>query len=101
MVVIHIESDFDFVADVHAGAWVNAGDEVMLTIDEIQEYFVTHQLDNVHFGIYRFGNDARRRVGWVVNIFRADTKDDWASDEMFESFIIFSGTATAKLPKLT
>jgi hypothetical protein len=85
MVIFHIEHNLGIISVFGFSAWVNASDEVVAAIDQIEEDFITHQFSDVNLGVDRFSDDARGSVLRGVDIFRADTEDDILA----ESFLIF------------
>ncbi len=80
MHIVHVEDHLDFVIDMVARAWINAGHKVVLAGLQIDEDFVPHQFGDIHDGFHRLSVDAGRGKLWVVDIFWADAKDDLFAD---------------------
>ena len=53
MEVIHIECDLNLLTKCKSGSGVNSGNVGRFTTYQIQEYFITHQLGDVHLGVYQ------------------------------------------------
>ncbi len=77
MEVFHIEDQLNLVSHLEARARINPGDKVVLAAHQVQEDFIAHQLGHIHFGFNRRSDDSRRSEHGVVNIFRANAKDDF------------------------
>ena len=76
--VVHVEDHLHLVADLEAGARVDAGDEAVLAGLQVDEDFVAHQLGHIHLGFHRLGDDAGRCKFRVVDVLGADAEDDVA-----------------------
>src|SRR5271157_5486290 len=67
------------LADLETRAWIYSSYKIILTADQIQEYFVAHQLSYIYLGI----NHASMNPGWdkgnIMNIFWPDPKNNLAS----------------------
>ena len=75
--IIHVEDDLDRFTHVECRARVDPGGELVGSTDQVEEYLVAHQLGHVHPGIDFFGVDVGRSEGRVVDIFWADSKDNF------------------------
>ena len=89
VVVVHIKEYLHLVAKARGSARVDTGDEVVLTVDEVQEDFIAHQFGDVHFDIDWLGDDAGRRVKWIVDIFGADAENDIFIENMAVALLVF------------
>ncbi len=83
MEVVHIKGNLQLVAKFSLGAGVDPGGETMGSIDQVEEDFVTHQLGHIHGHINQLGDDTWGSEFGLVNVFRANTKNDIFPDHGF------------------
>ena len=77
MHVVHIEDHSHFVVDLVARAWVDPGYEIVVTILEINKYFIPHQLGYINSAFDGLRDDPGRCEVRVVNIFWSHPKYDF------------------------
>ena len=85
MEVGHVDGQGDFIADLVAAARVDTGNKLGVAVDGINEDFITHQFSYVNLGLDFGFDDAGRAVFRIVDVFRADTEDNFFSVHVFIS----------------
>ena len=82
MKFVHVEDHLHIVAHALLRAWIDAGDEDILSGHKVKESFIPHQFSHIHFRGDLFAMNVRRGEIGIMDVLRADSEGDLLAVEV-------------------